>query len=179
MTLRPVSATWADVSVDDSSHTLFQKILLATDGTVTELLSLYSGQPVSARKLAQSISEAPSPAALQAGIEVPLLLRTVLLESADGRPLLHADSCFSLDAMPASIRRDLLQTDLPIGLLWRRERLEMFREILGCQRGIAPATAAMLQVSPDALLLRRNYRLIHHGQTMGWIEETFASATLK
>lgn len=179
MAPQPAPISWTNVAHDDASHTLFQKILLATDGTVTELLSLYCGQRVSARKLVQTTSQDPSPAAMRAGIVPPLLLRTVLLVSAEGCPLLHAASCFALDAMPEPIRRDLLQTDLPIGLLWRRERLEMYREILGCQRGSAPAIASVLQVASDATLLRRNYRLIHHGQPMGWIEETFATSTLQ
>jgi chorismate-pyruvate lyase len=179
---RAVDPVWDAVEAiepADPRLTLFQKILLTTDGTVTELLSLYCGQAIHARKLWQSTQPAPDRAARDIGIAAPLLLRTVLLEDATGVPLLHATSRLALAQMPQAIRRDLQETELPIGLLWRRERLEMYREILGCQRGTAPEIARLLAVPPATLLLNRRYRLHHLGQPMGMIEETFATPILR
>lgn len=171
--------TWLRIDVTDPALTLFQKILLVTDGTVTELLSLYCEQPIIARKILQSLPATAVLAAAAAGIAPPLMLRAVILENADGKPLLHATSCFALDSMPAAIRRDLQETDTPIGLLWRRERLEMYRELLGCQKGVDDEIAAALQVPGTTPLLQRSYRLFHHREAMGLITETFATSVLK
>lgn len=168
---------WTSIIPADPDLSLFQKILLATDGTVTELLSLYCGKPVTARKQDQPASAVLDNARMQE-IAAPRLVRTVLLEDSHGHPLLHASSCFALGLMPESIRRDLEQTDLPIGLLWRRERLEMYREIQECRRGTAPLIARLLDVAPDAPLLGRTYCLFYQKQVMGLITETFATSVL-
>ena len=198
MTTTPSAATWRPTTPQAPDLSLFQQIPLATDGTVTELLSLYCGQPVTARKLAQSVQEDDTRATgddanpdtagaadqhavtkSSQAIALPRLLRSVVLQDAGGRPLLHAQSCFALELMPASIRHDLQHTTLPIGLLWRRERLEMYREIQACECGTAPAVAALLQVAPDAPLLRRTYVLFHQRLPMGAITETFAMTVLR
>ncbi len=153
----------------DDTLTLFQKILLATDGTVTELLSLYTGQPIAARKIAAERDAGPS----------PVMQRTVLLEGPGGTPYLHAASRFAFALFSPAIQRDLVETDLPIGLLWRREKLEMHREIIGCTRVADAQIAALLQVAPATLLLSRSYRIIHGGQELGTICETFSPTVLR
>jgi chorismate-pyruvate lyase len=153
----------------DSTLTLFQKILLATDGTVTELLSLFTGQSITARKIAATLDD-----------DVPQMLhRTVILQGPDGTPYLHATSQFAFALFSADIQRDLIGTELPIGLLWRRERLEMYREIIGFTRAADASIANLLGVPGATLLLSRSYRIIHGGQELGTICETFSPTVLR
>lgn len=158
----------------DPGLTLFQKILLCTDGTVTELLSLYCGEPIVARKLGETFETA-----MHGGAPVRVLHRTVLLCSAADEPVLYARSHFMFDRFPAAIQRDLLETTLPIGLLWRRERLEMHREIVERKRETDPSVAALLGVAEQAELLCRTYRIIHQGETLGTITEKFAASVVR
>jgi chorismate-pyruvate lyase len=153
----------------DPTLTLFQKILLATDGTVTELLSLYTGAPITARKIAATLGDS-SPR---------ILHRTVILEGPDATPYLHATSRFAFALFSADIQRDLIETELPIGLLWRRERLEMYREITGFSRAADAAIADLLRVPKATLLLSRAYRIIYAGQELGTICETFSPTVLR
>lgn len=144
--------------------------MLTTDGTVTELLSLYCGEAIVARKLGETLESTA-----HAGASVRVLHRTVLLCTSAGDPCLYAHSHFMFDRFPVSIQRDLLETTMPIGLLWRRERLEMHREIVERKREIAPEVAILLNVRPDAELLSRTYRIVHQGETLGTITEKFAA----
>lgn len=148
--------------------------MLTTDGTVTELLSLYCGEPIVARKLGESFDTAS-----HGGRHVRVLHRTVLLCTAAGEPCLHAQSHFMFDRFPASIQRDLVETTMPIGLLWRRERLEMHREIIERKRETDPAVAALLGVSAENDLLCRTYRIVHQCETLGTITEKFAASVVR
>ncbi len=148
--------------------------MLTTDGTVTELLSLYCGEPIVARKLGEAFDSAA-----HGGQQVRVLHRTVLLCTAAGEPCLYAQSHFMFDRFPEAIQRDLLGTTMPIGLLWRRERLEMHREIIERKRETDPAVAALLGVAAQADLLCRTYRIVHHGETLGTITEKFAASVVR
>ena len=161
----------------DCGLTLFQKILLSTDGTVTDLLALYCGLPIQTFKVEQSL-QAGGPDALGVGAHVPVLHRSVILGSDAVTPYLHAHSHFVVDRLSAATRRDLLETDLPIGLLWRRERLEMYREIIACKRVTDARIAGLLHVAPETNLLARTYRIVHGARVMGMITETFAATVL-
>lgn len=166
--------SWSgDTLASDPGLTLFQKIMLTTDGTVTELLSLYCGEPIVARKLGETLETTA-----HAGNPVRVLHRTVLLCTAAGEPCLYAQSHFMFDRFPAAIQRDLLETTTPIGLLWRRERLEMHREIIERKRETDPTVAALLGVPADADLLCRTYRIVHGGETLGTITEKFAASVV-
>lgn len=148
--------------------------MLTTDGTVTELLSLYCGEPIVARKLGESFD-----IATHASDAVRVLHRTVLLCTAAGEPCLYAHSHFMFDRFPAAIQRDLLETTMPIGLLWRRERLEMHREIIERKRETDPVVAVLLGVPQEAELLCRTYRIVHGGATLGTITEKFAASVVR
>lgn len=159
---------------------LFQKILLCTDGTVTELLELYCGAPIAAHKLGQSfVATDTAPVALAAAPEVRVLQRTVLLGPAHTAPCLYAQSHFIFDRFSPAIQSDLLHTELPIGLLWRREQLEMHREIIAYACEPDAQIAALLQVALSTPLLSRSYRILSGAQVLGVITEKFASTALR
>ncbi len=154
---------------------LFQKVLLTTDGSVTELLSLYAGGPIRASKLFQTVSTGPFPGLLKA-IDAPagasLLQREIML--MDGpTPLVFAASTFVLARLSPATRAGLVDTEVPIGLLWRQEQAEMYREIVDMRLERHAAVAAHFGLPADTLLLSRSYTLRQGGQVMGMITEKF------
>jgi chorismate-pyruvate lyase len=155
-----------------SSHelSLFQKILLATDGTVTELIALYAGEPIRVTKLEQAIREETAPAELACAAPSQLLTRRILLSGA-ATNYLHAESKFVLERVPEPIRTQMLETDRPIGLLWKEQRLETFREIV--RQSIAPcaAIADHFGLPTSAPFVARTYVVRHAGEPMGMITE--------
>src|SRR5512134_1740681 len=92
---------------------LFQKVLLATDGTVTDLIALYAGEPIRVRKLAQSIRDEQAPVELQCTGPTRTMSRSILLTGAT-RTYLYAESQFVLERLSKSIRQQMLDTDRPI-----------------------------------------------------------------
>jgi chorismate-pyruvate lyase len=172
-----------DNLINDLGLTLFQKILLSTDGTVTELISLYCGAPIRARKVDQSLQKSINETAASASeieslavaTNLAILARTVLLENDTGTPYLHATSYFVYDRLSAAMQRDLLETNLPIGLLWRRERFETHREIIAYHRIVNSQLAMLLKTEASTPLLSRSYRIHHSGLPIGLITETFSS----
>ena len=148
---------------------LFQKALLATDGTVTDLVALYAGEPIRVQKLDQSIREETSDV-LDCPAATPLLHRSILLCGAVTN-FLHAESVFVLERLTASMRQQMLETDRPIGLVWKEERLETFREIR--EQRVAPCAsiAHYFGTATTTPFVSRTYVVHHARQPLGVITE--------
>ncbi|HYM36643.1 MAG TPA: chorismate pyruvate-lyase family protein, partial [Steroidobacteraceae bacterium] len=108
---------------------LMQKILLSTDGTVTDLIALYTGERIRVKKIEQNVEVKTAPKLLACDSPLKLLSRKILLSGAS-RNYLYADSVFVFERFSVSIQDQLLNTDRPIGLLWKEARLETYREIV-------------------------------------------------
>jgi chorismate-pyruvate lyase len=148
----------------------FQKILLVTDGTVTDLIALYAGEPIRVKKLGQAIREESAPAELQCTGPTRLLNRRILLSGAT-KTYLYAESQFVFERLSNSIQERMLNTDRPIGLLWKEERLETFREIVGQAVEPCAAIAQHFELPPSAPFVSRTYLIHHNGKPLGMITE--------
>ncbi len=148
---------------------LFQKILLATDGTVTDLLALYAGEPIRVKKLEQSTHQERSDE-LRCSLPTSLLHRSILLCGATTN-YLYAESIFVLNRLSPSMQQQMLSTDRPIGLLWKEERLESFREIV--EQGIEPygSIAHHFRVPEATPFVSRTYLIHHAGSPLGKVTE--------
>ena len=149
---------------------LFQRILLATDGTVTDLIALYAGEAIRVKKLVQTIGEESAPAELQCIGPTRLLSRRILLTGAM-KTYLYAESQFVLERLSKSIQDQMLNTDRPIGLLWKEERLETFREIVGQAVEPNAAIAQYFDLPASAPFVSRTYLIHHGGRPLGMITE--------
>lgn len=149
---------------------LFQRILLATDGTVTDLIALYAAEPIRVKKLSQAIGEESAQAELQCAAPTRLLSRRILLTGAT-RTYLYAESQFVLERLSKSLQEQMLNTDRPVGLRWKEERLETFREIVGQAVEPCAAIAQYFDLPPPAPFVSRTYLIHHHGQPLGMITE--------
>ncbi len=169
---------------DNSALTLFQKILLATDGTVTDLLSLYTGHTIHARKInhAIGVNQNVHAKAIASGLRcdsaATLLHRKIVLGSPT-EDLLYAESFFIFDRFSARIQKALVETEQPIGWLWKEEKLEMYREVVDVRLETSPEISNLLSVAPETLLVTRAYLIYNQQQHLGVINETFPLTKLR
>lgn len=157
----------------------FQRILLTTDGMVTEMLEAFYWERMTVVKLAQTlepIGEYDSDLEIDEGTEV--LKREILLQGAESAiNRLHASSVLVPDRLDEKMRDGLLNSRRPIGLLILEDRLETFREILEC--GISPAgpIAPHFGVSSETPVVFRTYRVFAARRPVMRITETFPPGT--
>jgi chorismate-pyruvate lyase len=153
----------------DPSLSQLQKILLTTDGTVTQLLELLTGEKIRVEKLEHSLVEG-APAALAVPPTETVVSRRILLRGAS-RPYMYAHSWLVPARMPPEMQQQMLHTDTPIGQLWKAARLETFREIVDFRRERDNNIATLF--GTDTLLLSRTYLIHAGGSPMGLIVEKF------
>lgn len=163
---------------DNHGLSLFQRVLLATDGTVTDLIAIYAGEAIRVKKLEQSILEADAPTELKCSGPVRLLSRKILLCGAS-RNYLHADSTFVLGRLSTSIQEQMLNSDRPVGLLWKEERLETFREIVGHTVEPGAAIAQYFDLPLSAPFVSRTYLIHRAGRPLGMITEKWPLSSFR
>ena len=119
-------------TVDPQLLSSFQRILLTTDGTVTEILEAHLWEAMRIVKLYQDCIETDASIPyLDIGPHAPVLVRKIILrgESSE-RNYIYAESIVALDRLDDRIRQGLIETQKPVGQLMLEARLETFREIL-------------------------------------------------
>ncbi len=154
-----------------------QKILLGTDGSVTQLLEAITGkQIVITTRVQEIISATPEIAQkleILAGSHVNH--RVVEIKNDDsGEVLIYAISYTPIDRLPPGFRNDLIRADIPIGKIIAQHRIEARREILYAD--VRPASgepAAIFRMFRNEPLLSREYQIIHGGQPLIIIQEQF------
>lgn len=154
-----------------------QKFLLGTDGSVTQLLEAVTGHPVSITTLAQEVVPADAAVADRLGIQDGEIVnhRVVELKDAEtGAALIYAVSDTPLSRLSPEFRDDLMKADIPIGRIISRHRIEARREILSaCVMPADDVAGRRFFICRNEPLLARQYRIIHKGQPLIFIEEQF------
>ncbi|MFA5331095.1 MAG: beta-ribofuranosylaminobenzene 5'-phosphate synthase [Methanoregula sp.] len=163
----------ADVGRLSSVH----KILLGTDGSVTQLLESVTGHKVSVRTREQVIVKADAGSAerlnIARGDEVNHRV-VELLDSATGEVLVYATSQTPVARLAPEFRDDLMKADIPIGKIIESHHIEARREILSAN--VTRAQDEMCGIFPvckNEPLLSRQYQIIHSGEPLIFIEEKF------
>ena len=162
-------------SVHPLRRTPIQRILLVTDGTVTEILEAYAGESMRLIKLYEELVslEVDLPG-LDLSAGSPVLRRKILLQGKMSLTnFLYADSYVGLDRLADWMRRGLLEAHKPIGFLMQEHRLETFREIVGCGRELADGLAPYFNVSETDGMIWRTYKVISGRQPIMLITEKF------
>ncbi len=154
-----------------------QKILLGTDGSVTQLLESVTGHSVAVRTREQEVVKADADAAEHLGVAPGDAVnhRVVeLLDAATGEVLVYAKSQTPIARLAPAFRDDLMRADIPIGKIIERHHIEARREILTAR--VIPAKDDMygiFSICKNEPLLSRQYRIIHGGEPLIFIEEQF------
>lgn len=156
----------------DESLSLFQKTLLITNGTVTDLLALYTGKKIVVKKIDQKVTFEGAPEALQTTPETPLLKREILL-GCENSNYMYAISYFVFEQLPRSIQYQLLETDRPIGLLWKEAKLETYREIIEYKLEQNKEVAKYFNEPIDTPILSRTYLINYDRAPLGILTEKF------
>jgi chorismate-pyruvate lyase len=161
--------------IDPRGLNAIQRILLTTDGTVTDMLEAYFQERMQVVVLAQQQLESPEPIhELELDLGQPILRREILLRGRlSGRTVLHAESVIVPGRLSERLRTGLFEKQQPIGQLLLAERLETFREIVHCARRQTGPLARHFQLYETAPLLTRTYVVRMGGQGIMRITEDF------
>ncbi len=148
-----------------------QKILLATDGSVTTILDVLKGH-VNIRTLVQEFREADAEIASLLDINVgdTINYRVVVIEGKE--PLIYAISIIPVERLDNDFKEDLIRADIPIGRILRKHNIESRREIKSVSVENSKPEMAEIFKSNDPMLTR-TYNIIHKDQILIWLMETF------
>jgi chorismate-pyruvate lyase len=161
--------------IDPSRLTSFQRILLTTDGMVTEMLEANYWERMVVERLFQedyALDDEIPDLECKAGEHV-LDRRIVLRGRMSHLARLYAESFIVRDRLPKPLREGLVGSSKPIGHLILENRLETFREILSCVREQAGDLSGHFGIEPSDYLISRRYRVLAHGQPIMLITEKF------
>ena len=160
---------------DVSSLDPFQRILLVTDGTLTEILEANFFERIQLVKVSQDIISATTSHVLLDPVPGEALgERKILLQGArTGRNYVYAESLIAVDRLGESFRKELLDSGIPLGRLWLEHQLETFKKLqaVRCQR--AGALSHYFECAETELLLDRTYRVVSGGRPVMVIAEYF------
>lgn len=168
---------------EDSNHnhiapsalSTFQRILLTTDGTVTDILESYLFEQIRVIKLSEKLvsldREVPS-VDLKEGTEV--IIRKVLLQGKISRKnVIYAESIIVPENMEERFSKALLETKVPIGKIWFEQKVETFKEILDSKKELVGDLADYFGIEPSDEMFSRTYRVVTNGKPVMIITEKF------
>ncbi len=153
----------------------FQRILLTTDGTVTEILEAQFWEAINLIKLFQEkqvINTRIPFLEIDAGTEI--LIRKILLQGQQSKTnYIYAESILVPGKLGSDLQEKLIKTDKPLGRLMIEARTETFREILTCKREKAEELGSHFKLPADANLVSRTYRVFAQKKPIMLITEKF------
>jgi chorismate-pyruvate lyase len=148
-----------------------QKILLATDGSITTILDVLTGH-VTIRTLLQEFRTADADMADLLDIDKGSIVnyRVVVIEGKE--PLIYAISIIPIARLDTDFKEDLIRADIPIGRILKKHNIESRREINSI--AVEKASQHLQEIfDTDCLMLTRTYNIIHKDQVLIWLKETF------
>lgn len=164
--------------IDPAALSTFQRILLTTDGTVTDILEAYLMEQIRIVKLSERLMPAPVDnryMGYEAGTEV--IDRTVLLQGKISRKnFIYAESIIVPGRLETAFQKALLETKTPIGKIWMEQRVETFKEIKDSALEASKELSEYFLISPSDKLLTRTYCVYTDDQAVMMITEKFPEA---
>lgn len=153
-----------------------ERVLLTTDGTLTDIIEAYLLEPIALVKLSEIISPLRypfPPLALELGSDV--VDRKILLRgTTTKRNYVYAETLLALERLDASFRDALLNSKTPLGRLWLEHKLETFKEIVGMgEQAPTPELCFYFDIQPEQRILMRTYRVMSNHQPLMLITEKF------
>ena len=151
-----------------------QRLMLITDGRITDIVQAYSGEAVEAVKLRQQLLIASYSDNLQLDRDTQLMERSILLQGTRSKTnYLYADSRIVLERLDPEVRNELIFTRQPIGKLLRENQIETYREIIDC--GIEPvgSLGQYFDLDPASEMIYRTYNILINRLPVLQITEKF------
>lgn len=161
--------------IDPSKLSTFERILLTTDGTVTDMLEAYFFEQIQLVKLSEQLihldRELPE-MDLSQGSEV--IQRKILLQGKiSRRNYIYADSILALERLDDRFRKELLETKTPIGKIWLQQKVETFKEILDTGKQPANGLCNYFNIAESDPVLFRTYCVRSNRKATMMITEKF------
>jgi len=148
-----------------------QKILLATDGSVTRILDVLKGT-VDITTLVQEFQKADSKTAEKLGINPEEMINYRVVVIGTNEPLIHAISYIPIDRLNNNFKEDLIRADMPIGRILKKHNVESRREVESVD--IEDPDQQLKDIfQTDSKMLTRTYNIIRNGEVLIRIKETF------
>jgi chorismate-pyruvate lyase len=148
-----------------------QKILLATDGSVTRILDVLKGT-VDITTLVQEFQKADSETAEKLGINPEETINYRVVVIGTNEPLIHAISYIPVDRLNNNFKEDLIRADMPIGRILKKHNVESRREVESVE--IEEPNQQLKDIfRTDSKMLTRTYNIIRNGEVLIRIKETF------
>lgn len=156
-----------------------QKILLATDGSVTTILDVLKGH-INVNTLIQEFRESDEESAMDLGIDKgeSINYRAVVMSHKPEEPLIHAISLTPIKRLDNNFKEDLLKADIPIGRILKKYNIESRREVthIGAEQ---PDDELKKIFNTDSIMLTRSYNIIYKDAVLIRIKETFPYSLFK
>ncbi len=151
------------------------RILLTTDGSITGIIEAVTEKRVEVETIEQRVVKADGEMAKVLGVEVgdEINYRVVYLKAGD-EIYAKAVSLTPIKRLEDRFKEDLMRADIPIGRIMKKHGIEARREILwGRVERADELRAEEFGIPASSLLLVRNYNIIHRGEVLMNITETF------
>jgi chorismate-pyruvate lyase len=166
------------IKIDDLS--LFERILLVTDGTLTDILQAYLSEGIEIVKISENLVNSTQIKQEFSNFDFNLneneqvIERKVLLQGKNsGDNFIYAHSFIIIQNLPEEFKNDLLNTKIPIGKLWFQHRIETFKEIIKLERKTAHDLSQYFHIKREDNLLERTYLVFSHQKLIMIISEHF------
>jgi chorismate-pyruvate lyase len=156
----------------------FQRIIMTTDGTLTDLLEAYFLEAIQLVKLSEELvttTEDIIPLELEKGRNV--IERQVLLQGKISKSnFIYAKSIIIPDRLEEKFRNRLVTSKIPIGRLWLEHKMETYKEIVEFGKEKADELYYHFKLKKEDDILFRNYRLFNNRKPIMTITEKFPAS---
>ncbi|WP_285034013.1 chorismate pyruvate-lyase family protein [Mycolicibacterium sp. lyk4-40-TYG-92] len=150
------------------------RILIATNGTLTRILGVVTGEEIVVQIVEQQIHPRELAPSEQLSDSRILQRRVLLNGGVSGRRFVGAESLIAIDLLPPTIAADLTSTSAPIGEIMAASRLETYKEPADIWVAESPDwLVAATDQAPQPRTVSRRYRIIIEGQPVIVITEYF------
>lgn len=161
--------------IDPRQLSTFQRILLTTDGTLTEILEAYLFEKIQVEKLFQgtiTLNQDIELMDLKKGERV--IERKILLQGKVSRKnFVYAQSIIVPERFHKEIQEQLEVSRKPVGQLWLEHKIETFREIIDSGKEQVNELSGYFHISEKETLLYRTYRVYSNRKPIIMITEKF------
>ncbi|MCW8126345.1 chorismate--pyruvate lyase family protein [Microbulbifer halophilus] len=154
---------------------VFQRILLGSDGTMTSLLEAILGEELYVNKIREEVSRTSTDFPdLDVCEGQRLWRRTVTLKGrVSGINCLHADSLIAPDHLGRKFSETLLSSKAPIGKVWDLFQIETYKSLVEWGETQAGDAAGYFPVGEGEVFLYRVYRVFSQKKPIMKITEKF------
>lgn len=152
-----------------------QRILLGSDGTMTNLLEELTKEELQVYKIFEEVSTSKSDVpqlSLVSGQQ--LWHRIITLQGKrSSTHYLYAESLIAPDNLDRDFAEKLLNTNTPIGKIWDLFRVETYKSLTSWGEERAGYIAKYFKIPPDQSLLYRTYRVFSQKRPVMQVTEKF------